>query len=185
MPHDVRRHELGIQPRSPDGPAERQAHSQAVAVEAILDARREYPALLIVPPLALLTENCGKLRRDRLFAHIRDFERLAQPTGPDPLIMLWSKWFDAYKSELPEGMEEGGKEEDRFSAEICELMQDIEAQIMAEPPKTVAGAHAQLGLILEWLEMGMSNDTRGHYARLRQSVNRNLSAMAAGQGATS
>ena len=104
---------------------------------------------------------------------------MAEDAGPDPLVTLWAEWLNARDALPPEEMNK--EESDRFMNEMGERVQAFEDQLIAEPPKTLAGAHVQLDFLLYWQTVGLPTDERGYFARLRESVNRNLAALAAGQ----
>ena len=96
--------------------------------------------------------------------------------GADPLVALWSEWRDNRRPARPAGTDE--EEWEEAINQAGDRMNEIEPQIFAAPATTLAGAFAQLSVLIWQLDdEGLSD--------IRDGIEATLASVAAAQGATS
>ena len=114
---------------------------------------------------------------------IEALERLAQPTSPDPLVALWSKWTELRNTRTPEGVDFEGEE--RFNEDLSDRMMALEFQIIEARAETLTGALVQLAIASYYAEQGTPHDAKPLLADLGKSAERVLLGVAAAQGGAS
>ena len=80
-------------------------------------------------------------------------EKMAQPTGPDPLVALWFEWDGVRKTRFSDHVPHGDvvdpKAETTFYDGKADEMTVIEKRIMTAVPSTLAGALVQMSVLTE------------------------------------